>query len=70
MDIPNELIFGITTPPLSHPNTRRLKLKDPGCVRHKKCEPEQIYYQMDELHQNTSDPLSEKDKLITKQLIE
>ena len=64
IDIPNELIFGFNPPPLTHPNARRLKTKDPRCVKRynekldEYCENEQIYYQMDNLHSMATDPLS------------
>ena len=33
IDTTNELIFGYTPPPLTHPDTRRLKTKDPRVVK-------------------------------------
>ena len=33
MDIQNEPIYGLKPPPLSHPNARHLKLKDPIVVK-------------------------------------
>ena len=64
IDISNKLIFGFNPPPLSHPNARRLKMKDPRCVKRyndkldEDCEREQIYYNMDSLHNMSTDPLT------------
>ena len=64
MDIPNELIFGFNPPPINHPKARRLKIKDPRCVKRynekqgELCTELQIYQQMDNLHRTVSDPIT------------
>ena len=64
MDIPNEILFGFKPPPLTHPSARRLKMKDPRCVKryndmlHNDCEKEHMYQRMDTLHSTVSDPMT------------
>ena len=66
IEIPNELIFGYNLPTLSHPNARRIKIKDPRRVNkyceilHQLCDKEQIYNRMNHLHQHASNPLSDE----------
>ena len=63
MDIPNESLFVFNYPPLTHPNARRLKMKDPrrvNCYNNsldKLYLEEQMYYYMDNLHQTATDPM-------------
>ena len=33
IDIPNEIIYGFNLSLINHPNARRLKMKDPRCVK-------------------------------------
>ena len=64
MDIPNKLIYGINPPPLTHPNARKLKMKDPRRVKryndrlHEECERAHMYHRMDTLHHNATDSLT------------
>ena len=64
-DIPNEYLLGFNPPPINHPNARRLKNKDPRCVKrycntlHDLCNNSQLYERMDLLHRQTSHPLQQ-----------
>ena len=66
MDIPNDILFDFKPPPLTYPSARRLKIKDPRCVKryndklHEECESEQMYQRMDILHSNVTDPMTEQ----------
>ena len=65
IDIPNELIYEFKPPPLTHPNARRLKMKDPRCVKRyndkldELCQKEQIYQRMNSLYESAEDPMTE-----------
>ena len=65
MDIQNELLFDFNPSLLTHSNARRLKMKDPRCVKHynesldKLCLEEQMYYRIDNLHQTATYPMAD-----------
>ena len=63
IDIPTEFLLGFNPPPLTHPNARRLKMKDPRVVKkyqdilHQECLKEDLYNRMNFIHDNLTDPL-------------
>ena len=64
MVIPIYLIYGFDPPTPSHPNSRRLKMKDPCVVDiyldilHEECLKEDLYTRMNYIHVNMTTPLS------------
>ena len=64
IDIPNWLIYGYNPPSPTHPNARRLKIKDPRVVNryldklHEVCLKEDLYSRMDYIHGNMTSSIS------------
>ena len=63
VDIPTEFLLGFNPSPITHPNARRLKMKDPRVVKkyqdilHQECVNEDLYNRMNHIHENLTDPL-------------
>ena len=64
IDIPHYSIYGFNSPPVLHPNARKLKMRDPRIVEkylhllHTAFLKHDMYYRMDEIHSVTMGPLT------------